>query len=395
MVFPCLLFLDLASRLAAPAPPSPRFEAQTLDANIAIGYGLAIGDVDGDGKPDILLADKKQFVWYRNGDWKRFVMVDNLTPRDNVCLAARDLDGDGKVEVAVGAQWNPGETSDAAQSGSVHYLIRPQDPTQRWEALPLPHEPTVHRMRWMKTANGNLLVVVPLHGRGNKNGEGAGVKIQAYRLPRDPAKVRAPWDLITLDDNMHLTHNLEIVESGSPVPYPDLYFAGKEGVQLIPNFRFTKGPPRKFSILPGVDRPAGEVRLGSLGAGKNFLATIEPMHGTALAVYPLGTKKSSRRVLDENLKEGHALATADLLGLGRDQVVAGWRVPNADNKVGLKLYVPTDAAATQWQSYWIDDNGMATEDLQVHDLNGDGKPDIIAAGRATKNLKIYWNKSGQ
>src|SRR5690606_1921055 len=90
----------------------PHFEEQIIDDQVAIGYGLAIGDVDGDGKPDILMADKKQFVWYRTGDWKRFVMVDNLTASDNVCIAARDIDGDGKVEVAVGAQWNPSETSD-------------------------------------------------------------------------------------------------------------------------------------------------------------------------------------------------------------------------------------------------------------------------------------------
>ena len=81
----------------------PKFEPQILDTNVSIGYGLAIGDVDGDRKPDILLADKKQFVWYRNGDWKRFVIIENLTESDNVCIAARDIDGDGKVEVAVGA----------------------------------------------------------------------------------------------------------------------------------------------------------------------------------------------------------------------------------------------------------------------------------------------------
>ena len=34
---------------------------------------------------------------------------------------------------------------------------------------------------------------------------------------------------------------------------------------------------------------------------------------------------------------------------------------------------------------------MATEDIQVADLNDDGKLDIIAAGRATNNLKIYFN----
>lgn len=383
-----LLLLDLVTWWAAPALLAPRFEAQTIDDNIAIGYGLALGDVDGDGKTDILLADKKQFVWYRNGDWKRFVMIDNLTARDNVCLAARDLDGDGKVEVAVGAQWNPGETADAAQSGSVHYLIRPQDPTQPWQAVALPHEPTVHRMRWVQAAGGAAyLVVAPLHGRGNKGGEGAGVKLLAYRMPADP---RSPWTTVSLDEAMHLTHNLEVVEK-KQLNQTDLYFAGKEGVRMIQGFSGEKAAGQADPIA-GVELPTGEVRLGSLGGSQQFLATIEPMHGTAVVAYVLGNKVT-RQVLDEEVKEGHALATADLLGLGRDQVVAGWRVPNAANKVGIKLYVPANKAGTQWQSHWIDDNGMATEDLQVGDLNGDGKPDIVAAGRATKNLKIYWNKS--
>ena len=34
-------------------------------------------------------------------------MAANLTPQDNVCIAARDLDGDGRVEVAVGCGLEP------------------------------------------------------------------------------------------------------------------------------------------------------------------------------------------------------------------------------------------------------------------------------------------------
>ena len=143
-----LLLMSFGFSLAFSQTPS--FEAQTLDDNIQIGYGLAIGDVDGDGKDDILMADKKAFVWYRNPDWKRFVLAENLTEKDNVCIAAKDIDGDGKVEVAVGGQWNPGETNDFNRSGSVHYLIRPDDPTQPWEAVALPHVPTIHRMQWVK-----------------------------------------------------------------------------------------------------------------------------------------------------------------------------------------------------------------------------------------------------
>ena len=138
-----------------------------------------------------LLADKKQFVWYRNGDWKKFVIAENLTENDNVCIAARDINGDGKVEVAVGAQWNPSETSNAEQSGSVHYLIRPDDPTQLWKAVSLYHEPTIHRMRWLKSSAGKYyLIVAPLHGRGNMNGEGEGVNVIAYEFPAD---VKVKW----------------------------------------------------------------------------------------------------------------------------------------------------------------------------------------------------------
>ena len=383
-----LFFLQLLVESKPIAGTVPKFEAQVIDSAVSIGYGLALGDVDGDDKPDILLADKKQYVWYRNGDWKRFVMVENLTEFDNVCIAARDLDGDGKCEVAVGAQWNPGETTDTSKSGSVHYLIRPKDPTQRWEAVELHHEPTIHRMRWVKSSDGHFyLIVLPLHGRGNKNGEGEGVKMIAYQFPRNP---KDKWNMTVLDQSMHLTHNLEITEKKSP-NQTDLFVAGKEGIRRITAFSSKNGKVQAQKI-EGVENSAGEVRIGNRGTKQPFIATIEPMHGVAVAVYT-GKESKTRTVLDDQLKEGHALATADLLGLGYDQVVAGWRVPNAANKTGIKLYVPQDKSNTKWDQYWIDENGMATEDLQVLDLNGDAKPDIIAAGRATKNLKIYWNKT--
>src|SRR6266704_4985899 len=164
------LLLCSLSTFAA-APPEPKFRAVDVDTKIEIGYGLAIADVDGDGKPDIVLADKKQFVWYRNPKWEKFVIAENLTKLDNVCVAAADIDGDGKAEIAVGAEWNPNDT---INSGAVFYLIPPKDRTQKWEPVTLPHEPTVHRMRWMRDQTGKFeLVVVPLHGRGNKGGAGA------------------------------------------------------------------------------------------------------------------------------------------------------------------------------------------------------------------------------
>ena len=369
--------------------PEPRFEAETIDDEVAIGYGLAIGDVDGDGKPDILLADKKQFVWYRNGDWKRFVMAENLTERDNVAIAAKDIDGDGQVEVAVGAQWNPGETSDADASGSVHYLIRPSDPTEPWEPVALHHEPTVHRMRWVRMGDTYRLVVLPLHGRGNEGGEGAGVRVLAYEMPEDP---RAPWSTVLLDSTMHMTHNFEVLDEEN-AEAAHLYIGGREGVHSVGHQNSQWAAPEPVA-LPGTEG-VGEVRVGRADGRPAFITTIEPIHGNQLAVYGL-SPSPVRQLLDDSLGAGHALAAADLLGLGQDQIVAGWREPNAAGKVGIKLYVPPDttaAADTEWTEYLIDDNEMAAEDLKVADLDGDGRLDIIAAGRATNNLVIYWNRT--
>ncbi len=365
----------------------PPFKAQTIDSTIAIGYGIALGDVDGDGKPDILLADKKQFVWYRNGDWKKFVMIENLTEHDNVCIAARDIDGDGKVEVAVGAQWNPSETANAEQSGSVHYLIRPGDPTGLWKAVKLHHEPTVHRMKWLKSADGKFyLVVVPLHGRGNVNGEGEGAKVIAYEYPKN---VNGQWPSYTLVNDMHLTHNFHLAES-TDKNSNGFFLAGKEGVRFI--YENFKGAEEKSGQLAGLSYGAGEVRIGKAASNKKFIATIEPMHGDKVVVYPQDDA-TKRIVIDNDLKEGHALAAADFLDTGSDQVVAGWRALNKDSTAGIKLYTKKDASGTQWESQWIDKNGMACEDIQVMDLNNDKKPDIVASGRSTHNLKIYWNTS--
>jgi len=367
-----LLLLASGASLAA---AEPVFKAVDVDTKVEIGYGVAVADVNGDKKPDILLADKNLIAWYENPSWTKHVMAENLTKQDHVCIAAADLDGDGKAEMAVGAAWNPGDT---VNSGAVFYLIPPEDRTQKWEPVELKHEPTVHRMRWV---DGNL-VVVPLHGRGNKAGEGAGVKILAYHKPSD---VKQPWPTEVLNDSLHMTHNFDPVQWDND-PQKELLIASKEGVFLF------NGKP--LVQLSGTESGgAGEVRLGKLPNGKRFFATVEPMHGTNLVVYrESGSGPWSRMVLDSSLVDGHALACGDLAKRGSDQIVVGWRAMGKTGvKVGIKMFTPLDSAGDKWKSTLVDDNQMACEDLTVADLDGDGRLDIVAAGRATKNLKIYWN----
>ena len=369
---PTPLLLTLLA-LTAFAAPEPKFRSVEID-KISIGYGLAIADVDGDGKPDIILADQKTVQWYHNPDWKKYVIAENLTKEDNVCIAARDIDNSGKCSIAVGAGWNP---SDTVNSGAVFYLIPPADRTQKWEAVQLPHEPTVHRMQWVEAAPKHfVLVVQPLHGVGNKAGTGAGAKMLSYEKPANP---RGEWKVSVVNEAGHITHNFDPVREGDA---QQILSGSKEGIWLN---RF-EGKAWKSTQL--TQSPLGELRRGQLTSGQ-FIATVEPFHGNTAAVYTRDASGGWQRqqVLD-GFKEGHAIATADFLGTGSDQFMVGWRGTDP----GIRLMTPLDATGKTWRTSVVSTKEIAVEDFKAADLNGDGKPDLIVAGRQTKNLMIFWNE---
>ena len=139
----------------------------------------------------------------------------------------------------------------------------------------------------------------------------------------------------------------------------------------------------------------GEIKMGSVG-GRRMLATVEPWHGTSVIVYrepDSGAASSAlwpRTTADATLTGGHAIAWADLDVDGDDELVAGWR----DGAAGLVAYDITKDGAVERRTP-IDMGGMATEDVTTADLDGDGRPEIIAAGRRTSNVVIYWNRTGR
>src|SRR3954454_23727939 len=107
------LVLAVTPALAEDAKAPFTFKPQDLDKSLTVGYAVRIADLNGDGKPDIIVCDSARVIWFSNPDWKLHTIIDDKAAgvtADNVCIAIEDIDGDGKPDIALGADWKPGNT---------------------------------------------------------------------------------------------------------------------------------------------------------------------------------------------------------------------------------------------------------------------------------------------
>jgi hypothetical protein len=399
---PCrsLCVLVLTTVAAAPAAAQsvlPRFKDQVIDPAVGVVYAMAVADINADGKPDIICVTEQpdQVVWFENPTWKKRAVVEKQ-PRLPVCIQPFDVDGDGKVELILGADWQPPNT---ATGGTVWLLKRPDNLDQPWTPIKLDEEPNMHRMRLIDVDGKTELVCSPLQGRGTKGpgwlGNGAVQFI--LRRPADPFKDR--WVREVICDDLHVVHNCWPIDWDGDGRH-EMLAASFEGVFLYK--RVALGKWDKTQLAEGnqqtkPNRGSSEIKPGRLPAGKRFLATTEPWHGHQAVVYtePAAPGKLwNRHVLVENHKGGHAVWTADLTGTGVDSLVVGFRGP-PEGKAGewvVYVFHPIDAAAGKWEKLVLDDKGMGSEDVVCADLNGDGRIDVVAGGRGTRNVKVYWNQ---
>jgi hypothetical protein len=388
----------------------PKFKTQEIDTSLKIGYAVLVTDINGDKKPDIVVVDQHKVVWYENpgrqgAEWKKRIILDGKTRPDNVCAAAVDIDGDGLPEIVLGSAWKPSDTANAAQ---LSWLKRGKTLDDEWTMYPIAcDEPTIHRVRVVDDpADGKPRIIsVPLMGRDATAKEnwmdGRPVRIMSYTIPKNPEKPES-WKPEILSEELHVTHNFWPALSKEPEPGLALFISSYEGVSVVGQ----KGGKWKTTRIgegnqanPKGNRGSSEVKSSTDKSG--VIATIEPWHGNQVVLYTRGEpgKLFERHVIDEQLRWGHGVWFADLDGDGIDELIVGVRDdpnPKAGDKFterrGVRIYKNTDGKGTNWERMILENGGVAVEDLVAVDLDGDGKIDIIAVGRATGNCRIYWNQ---
>jgi hypothetical protein len=359
-----------------------RFQPHRIDA-FPGGYQVSVADLNGDGRPDVigLSENPAALAWYQNPGWTRHPIP--VKGEGFIDVAPLDVDGDRRIDLALATDFNVrrGET------GRVHFLTRGRS-GEAWTVRPIADEPNSHRLRWADVDGDGKqeLINVPITGRGSKdpNYDAVPARLLLYRPPG--------WKPVVIDDRDHVVHGVRIVDWDGQRGQ-EILTAGFEGVHVYrwQDRRWHKTRLGEGDQRPGPRRGSSEVGLGKLARGRRFFATVEPWHGNQVVVYtpPAGAGLWNRRVIDDSLVEAHALAVGDLDGDGRDEIVAGFR----GKGWRLLLYRAKDPAGGDWERVILDDGDMATSGVWIGDLNGDRRPDIVAIGSRSGNLKWYENRT--
>lgn len=394
-LFACLCLLLLPSVVGAGEPPP--FTPQTLDPKAGeVCYAVTLADVDGDNREDVVVVTENRVLWYHNPDWRMRVVIADQTERDNVCIAPLDIDGDGQIEFALGAGW-----LNNRHLGTLYWLKRKTSLDDPWSVHPIGRESWAHRIQWGDVLGTGTpqLILSPL----NKT-RGEGVRLLAYHQPANLV-AETPWKSTVLDESlngMHAHWTGDLDGDGRT----DLLTGSAEGLYWFR--RDAQGALTKTRISAGVEGEtptpqktgAGEVKVGRLGNNRVYIAAVEPMHGNHAVIYlqPQGGNTDEageweRIVLDDTLGRGHAIWPSDLDRDGVDELVLGHSDKGTGEPAGPGVFVySSDATGKVWKKHTIDNGEVATEDLISRDLTGDGWPEIVAVGRATRNVRLYINQ---
>jgi hypothetical protein len=384
---PILLAL-ITSVAGMAAGGSVAFKEHVIEASLPNGYALLLVDINNDKRLDVIAVSSrsKALYWYENPTWTRHVLIDGRVGIVNV--AAHDLDGDGIPEVAFEDEFS----MIAAKSPGLVWLLRnPGDVRQPWSPMKIDALITSHHLAFADIDGDKKkeLINAPLIGaKALAPKYEDHVPLVYYRT--------GDWKRRIIDETMFgVLHRVRVVQWDRD-PAEELLTAGFDGIKL--HQAAGKGDAARWTstlLSKGHEEEApragtSDVKLGRL-AKMRIMGAVEPWHGNEVVVYTEAGGKWNRRVVFDQLTEGHEVVVADFNGDGLDDIAAGDRSRGTGKTADVHVFFAQDARGENWKHEVVDKGGMAGSGCAEGDLNGDKRIDLVCIGGSTTNVKWYEN----
>ncbi len=348
-----------------------RFERQMIDADVTGAFDLSLADIDGDGLVDIVAVanDPAQFVWYQNPSWNKHII--SSSARGNVATAPYDIDGDGDTDLVLASAL---ETNAGAQEGLLQWFENPGNPeeVQQWSEHTISRTTAPQAVQWIDVVGNARKILVSLPQRDGQ--------LRGYPIPRNPT---SNWQSVVLGQASARTHGLAVSDYNEDGK-DELLIASVSGVDMV-QFATEEQSVLTSRIGEGYEGIApnsgsAKALLGRLSNAQRFIASIEPWNGNEVVIYTPSNNNDmtwERAVIDSSLLALQAMALVDSNNDGVDEIV----VANSAQPYGIYTY-RFNTQSGQWERETLSQVSTAIADIDVGDVNGDGRSDIIAAGRS-------------
>jgi hypothetical protein len=373
----------LAADKPAPQARQVQFQKTVIDANFR-SEGVAVGDVNHDGKLDIIVGD----VWYEAPDWKmhevRPVGKYDWERGYSKCFACFTMDtrGDGWPDViVVGFPGAP-----------ALWYENPRGKEGHWK----------ERTIW-KSACNETPVMANLLGSG-KPVPIWGIQPEGQMAWFTPTKdIDSLWDMHPISakkapSTAQYGHGLGVGDVNGD-GRADLII--KDGWWEQPQDPNTEWKFHKVAISPDCstmwaydvdgDGVADIISGSAHDYGLWWWKQVKDPAG--------GESKFEKNLISKDFSEVHAIELVDMNGDGLKDIVTGkrWYAHNGGDPGGkepavlywFELRRPEKGKA-EYVPHKIDDSSGVGTQFVVQDMNGDGKPDIIISNK--KGVILFTQK---
>jgi hypothetical protein len=359
------------------------FTEHLLQNGFGYAFGLSSRDLDGDGRPEIVVADADKgemscFVNQGNGSFQRFYIAQGEAgwlERN----AIGDLDGNGKPDVAVVDNKN----------GQLLYFANP--------GTPIATRPWTRNVISATFTHAYDVCLADFYGNGRLDVAASSWISNQVAIFDNPGNGGGQWVQHTLDDNLRTARMIRAGDINGD-GRPDLVATG-ETDNLIAWYQNPGliGQPWSKHVIDNlnVDPLHGQI-VDMNGDGKldvlmAFGSGAAPELGQICWYENSGNGATwARHVVAGSFPGGTEAVAGDLNGDGRLEIVAAaWGAAGQ-----VAWFDNAGDPAGRWTKHSLKQNWTKADGVLIVDLDLDGRLDIVAAAEHGTNEVRWWRNNG-